>query len=160
MGLVDIATKLNRLKIPIDPTYLVHIAFYYLPYDHMKSTYNTMKEDWAMDDLITIVVLEENRTKAYGGVVNMVTAKKYENKGATKWEVKKQNKSQKNRVPSMKEHSLENDICKRLDLGPNMAKVYQALNIHARFREWRWLLNKYWEKTGGLPPAKDVERWK
>ncbi|CAL8167884.1 unnamed protein product [Prunus armeniaca] len=27
MGLVDIATKLNRLKIPIDLTYLVHIAF-------------------------------------------------------------------------------------------------------------------------------------
>ncbi|CAL9024505.1 unnamed protein product [Prunus brigantina] len=33
MGLVDIAAKLNWLKIPIDPTYLVHIAFYSLPYD-------------------------------------------------------------------------------------------------------------------------------
>ncbi|CAL2256877.1 unnamed protein product [Prunus armeniaca] len=42
MGLMDIAAKLNRLK-----------------------------EDWTMDDLITIVVLEENRTNAYGGVVNV-----------------------------------------------------------------------------------------
>ncbi|CAL8167883.1 unnamed protein product [Prunus armeniaca] len=37
----------------------------------MKFTYNTLKEGWAMDDLITIAVLEENRTKAYGSVVNM-----------------------------------------------------------------------------------------
>ncbi|CAL8155121.1 unnamed protein product [Prunus armeniaca] len=64
MGLVGIVVKLNRLK--------------------MKSTYNTLKEDWTMDDLITITVLEENTTKAYSGVVNMVAAKKYENKGVAK----------------------------------------------------------------------------
>ncbi|CAL8178048.1 unnamed protein product [Prunus armeniaca] len=66
VGLVDIAAKLNRLK--------------------MKSSVNTLKEDWTMDDLITIVVLEENRTQAYGGVANVVTARKYENKGAVKSE--------------------------------------------------------------------------
>ncbi|CAL2255357.1 unnamed protein product [Prunus armeniaca] len=49
-----------------------------LPYDKMKSTYNTLKGDWTMDDLITIVILE-NRTQTYGGVVYMVTTKKYEN---------------------------------------------------------------------------------
>ncbi|CAL8167882.1 unnamed protein product [Prunus armeniaca] len=54
----------------------------------------------------------------------------------------------------------ENDICKRLDLRPNMAKVNRALNLPTRFHEWRWLLKKYWEKAGGLPPAKYVERWK
>ncbi|KAI5334350.1 hypothetical protein L3X38_024483 [Prunus dulcis] len=88
MGLVDIATKLNRLKVPIDPTYLVHSALDSLPYDQMKSTYNTLTEDWTMDDLITIVILE-NMTQAYSGVVNMVTTKKYENKDVAKWEVKK-----------------------------------------------------------------------
>ncbi|BFG37612.1 hypothetical protein CerSpe_238860 [Prunus speciosa] len=88
--LVDIAAKLNKLKVPINPTYLVHIALGSLPYDQMKSTYNTLRGDWAMDDLITIDVLEENRTKASGGVVNMITSKKYENKGAAKWKVKKQ----------------------------------------------------------------------
>ncbi|CAL8121719.1 unnamed protein product [Prunus armeniaca] len=84
MGLMDITAKLNKLKVPFAPNYLVHIALESLPYDHMKSTYNTLKEDWTMDDLITIVVLEENRTKARGGVVSVVTDKKHENKGAAK----------------------------------------------------------------------------
>ncbi|CAL8167446.1 unnamed protein product [Prunus armeniaca] len=89
MGLVDIAAKLNRLKVPIDPTYLVHIELDSLPHEQMKSTYNTLKEDWTMDNLITITVLEEDRIKAYGGVVNVVTARKYENKGAAKSGIKK-----------------------------------------------------------------------
>ncbi|CAL8167959.1 unnamed protein product [Prunus armeniaca] len=41
-----------------------------------------------------------------------------------------------------------------------MAKVYWALNIPARIPEWHWLLSEYWEKDGGLPPTKDVEKWK
>ncbi|CAL2240728.1 unnamed protein product [Prunus armeniaca] len=35
----------------------------------------------------------------------------------------------------------ERDISKKLDLKPNMAKVHQALNISARFREWGCQLN-------------------
>ena len=53
-----------------------------------------------------------------------------------------------------------NDICKKLRLGPDMAKVDQALNIPLKFREWRWLLSEYRKVAGGLPPAQDVERWK
>ncbi|CAL9001081.1 unnamed protein product [Prunus brigantina] len=52
------------------------------------------------------------------------------------------------------------DICKKLELGLDMAKVSRALNIHPRFRKWRWLLSEYREEDGGLPLAKDVERWK
>ncbi|KAI5350506.1 hypothetical protein L3X38_003397 [Prunus dulcis] len=37
-----------------------------------------------------------NRTKSYGGVVNVVTVRKYENKGAPKSGIKKQSQSQKN----------------------------------------------------------------
>ncbi|CAL8991517.1 unnamed protein product [Prunus brigantina] len=44
-----------------------------------------------------------------------------------------------------------NDINKKLDLEPDMAKVCQALNIHVRFREWRWLLSEYRKKATGLP---------
>ncbi|CAL2255356.1 unnamed protein product [Prunus armeniaca] len=88
MEIMDIATKLNRLKVHIDPTYLVHSALDSLAYGQMKSIYNTLKEDWTMDYLITIVILE-NRTQACGDVVNLVTTKKYENKGVAKWEVKK-----------------------------------------------------------------------
>ncbi|CAL8131699.1 unnamed protein product [Prunus armeniaca] len=53
-----------------------------------------------------------------------------------------------------------NDISKKLELEPNMAKVRCALNIPQKFREWRWLLSEYREEDGGLPPAEDVERWK
>ncbi|CAL8094058.1 unnamed protein product [Prunus armeniaca] len=52
------------------------------------------------------------------------------------------------------------DINKKLELEPNMAKVRRALNIPQKFREWRWLLSEYREEDGGLPPAEDVERWK
>ncbi|CAL2230019.1 unnamed protein product [Prunus armeniaca] len=52
------------------------------------------------------------------------------------------------------------DISKKLELEPDMAKVRRALNIPQKFREWRWLLNEYREEDGALPPAEDVERWK
>ncbi|CAL8095405.1 unnamed protein product [Prunus armeniaca] len=52
------------------------------------------------------------------------------------------------------------DINKKLELEPDMAKVRRALNIPQKFREWRWLLSEYREEDGGLPPAEDVERWK
>ncbi|KAL6272139.1 hypothetical protein ACE6H2_022831 [Prunus campanulata] len=41
-GLRDIAAKLSKLKVPIAPNYLVHIALESLPFDQMKSTYNTL----------------------------------------------------------------------------------------------------------------------
>ncbi|XP_016652736.1 PREDICTED: uncharacterized protein LOC107882045, partial [Prunus mume] len=96
MGLVDIAAKLNMLKVHIAPNYLVHIAPESLPDEQMKFTYNTLKENWTIDDLITIAVLEENRLKAYSGVVDVVSARKYGNKGAAKSRIKKQSQSQKN----------------------------------------------------------------
>ncbi|CAL9010781.1 unnamed protein product [Prunus brigantina] len=53
----------------------------------------------------------------------------------------------------------ENDIHKKLDLGPDTTNVHQALNILARFCGLRWLLSEHWNEAGGLPPAEDVERW-
>ncbi|CAL8174810.1 unnamed protein product [Prunus armeniaca] len=53
-----------------------------------------------------------------------------------------------------------NDISKKLDLQPDMAKVRRALNILERFREWRWLLSEYRKKASDLPYTKDVKRWK
>ncbi|KAI5311332.1 hypothetical protein L3X38_000053 [Prunus dulcis] len=52
------------------------------------------------------------------------------------------------------------DIRKKIDLEPDMARIHQAMNIPVKFREWRWLLNEYRRKDGGLPPARDIERWK
>ncbi|CAL2247572.1 unnamed protein product [Prunus armeniaca] len=44
-----------------------------------------------------------------------------------------------------------NNICKRLELRLDMAKVGRAINITLRFREWRWLLSEYQKEVGGLP---------
>ncbi|KAL6289075.1 hypothetical protein ACE6H2_006585 [Prunus campanulata] len=55
---------------------------------------------------------------------------------------------------------VASSISKQLKLGPDMAKVRRALSIPPKFREWRWLLSEYREEDGGLPPAKDVEKWK
>ncbi|CAL2253669.1 unnamed protein product [Prunus armeniaca] len=52
------------------------------------------------------------------------------------------------------------DISKKIDLEPDMAKIHQAMNIPMKFREWRWLLSEHRSKAGGLPPARDIERWK
>ncbi|CAL8169024.1 unnamed protein product [Prunus armeniaca] len=52
------------------------------------------------------------------------------------------------------------DISKKLELEPDMAKVSRSLNIPQKFREWRWLLSEYRDEDGGLPLAEDVERWK
>ncbi|PQQ01392.1 cyclic dof factor 2 [Prunus yedoensis var. nudiflora] len=51
---------------------------------------------------------------------------------------------------------VENDIRKKLDLGSDMTKVHQALNIFARFFGWHWLLNEHRKEAGGLPLAEDV----
>ncbi|CAL9018192.1 unnamed protein product [Prunus brigantina] len=114
MELVDIATKLNMVKVLIDPTNLVDSALDSIPYDHMKSTYNTLKEDWTMDELITIFILE-NRTQAYGVVVNMVTTKKYENKGVAKWEVKNTRPTSSSQFSLRHAHENKVDISARVE---------------------------------------------
>ncbi|CAL2276676.1 unnamed protein product [Prunus armeniaca] len=53
----------------------------------------------------------------------------------------------------------ENDIHKKLNLGPNTINVHQALNILARFCGLCWLLSEHQKEADGLPPAEDVERW-
>ncbi|CAL8168314.1 unnamed protein product [Prunus armeniaca] len=41
-----------------------------------------------------------------------------------------------------------------------MAKVCRAFNIPARFHEWCCLLSEHRKKAVGMPPTRDVERWK
>ncbi|CAL8120687.1 unnamed protein product [Prunus armeniaca] len=51
----------------------------------------------------------------------------------------------------------ERDISKKLDLKPNMAKVHQALNISARFREWGWQLSEHRRKLGNVLELLGIE---
>ncbi|CAL9025009.1 unnamed protein product [Prunus brigantina] len=42
---------------------------------------------------------------------------------------------------------MSSDIYKKLELGPDMAKVGHTLNIPSRFHEWCWLLSEYLEEA-------------
>ncbi|KAH0972889.1 hypothetical protein GBA52_025045 [Prunus armeniaca] len=65
LGLVGIANKLKALKVPIDETFLVHIAVNSLPssYGQLVRVYSIMKEMWTVNELIYVCVLEEQRQK-------------------------------------------------------------------------------------------------
>ncbi|KAL6272502.1 hypothetical protein ACE6H2_023194 [Prunus campanulata] len=65
LGLAGIANKLKVLKVPIDETFLVHIAVNSLPssYGQLVTVYSILKEMWTVDELTYACVLEEQRQK-------------------------------------------------------------------------------------------------
>ncbi|CAL8168743.1 unnamed protein product [Prunus armeniaca] len=65
LGLAGIANKLKVLKVPIDETFLVHIAVNSLPssYGQLVRVYSIMKEMWTVNELIYVCVLQEQRQK-------------------------------------------------------------------------------------------------
>ncbi|XP_070681818.1 uncharacterized protein [Malus domestica] len=65
LSMVDVATKLNSLKIPITDMYLVHLVLNSFPskYDQLKIIYNALKDKWSVNELISICAQEEERFK-------------------------------------------------------------------------------------------------
>ncbi|KAJ9557382.1 hypothetical protein OSB04_011996 [Centaurea solstitialis] len=65
---IDTACKLKEMKISIDDSFLVHLLLNSLPdqYSHLRSLYNTQKEKWTLDELITICVQEKSEVKNKG----------------------------------------------------------------------------------------------
>ncbi|GJY96359.1 retrovirus-related pol polyprotein from transposon TNT 1-94 [Tanacetum coccineum] len=63
MEMRDIASKLSSLKVEISESFLVHFILNSLPleYTPFKISYNTHKENWAINDLLTMCVPEELR---------------------------------------------------------------------------------------------------
>ena len=63
MTMRDIAGKLNDLKINISDSFLVHFSLQTLPpeYDLFKVSYNTHKDEWSINELMTKCVQEEER---------------------------------------------------------------------------------------------------
>ncbi|KAM1176109.1 hypothetical protein ACFX2I_028384 [Malus domestica] len=79
LKMVEAATKLSDLKVPIDDSFVVHMALNSLPesYEQLKTSYNAQKEKWSLNDLISICVQEEARMKrGKQEVVNMVSTYK------------------------------------------------------------------------------------
>ena len=65
MEMRDISAKLKSLKIDISDAFLVHFVLNSLPteYGPFKISYNTHKENWSMNELLTMCVQEEERLK-------------------------------------------------------------------------------------------------
>ncbi|CAL8999963.1 unnamed protein product, partial [Prunus brigantina] len=88
MNLIDIGTKLQELDMTVDEDMMVHFALNYLPkeFKSLEETYIAQKENWTLNDLITISVQQEHNIIRERGakMVNMVQTKQNkENKHKT-----------------------------------------------------------------------------
>lgn len=56
LKLIEIASKLNRLDVPVPEAFLVHHALHSLPpkFEQLQVAYNTQKESWDLNELISI----------------------------------------------------------------------------------------------------------
>ncbi|XP_038977899.1 uncharacterized protein LOC120108385 [Phoenix dactylifera] len=65
MEMRDIAAQLKSLEIEISESFLVHFMLNSLPaeYGPFKISYNTHKEKWSVNELLTMCVQEEERLK-------------------------------------------------------------------------------------------------
>ena len=72
---IEYAAKLKALGVNIDDPFLVHLVLNSLPqqYSQLQCNYNTQKEKWSLNELISICVQEDDRIKkGKGVVVNLV----------------------------------------------------------------------------------------
>jgi hypothetical protein len=85
MYLCDLGAKLNSLKMGFDDPFMVHLALVSLPdeYGNPVSSCNNMKEKWTIDELISHVVLEEERLKKSNKdrINNVSNKRKFHGKG-------------------------------------------------------------------------------
>ncbi|CAL2240346.1 unnamed protein product [Prunus armeniaca] len=65
LSMIEVASKLKALKIPIADPFLVHLALNSLPsqFAQLKVIYNAQKDKWSLNELISICVQEEARMK-------------------------------------------------------------------------------------------------
>ena len=61
----DIAAQLKTLEVEISDSFLVHFILNTLPqqYGPFKISYNTHKDKWSINELLTMCVQEEGRLK-------------------------------------------------------------------------------------------------
>ena len=63
MEMRDIATQLKSLEIEMSESFLIHFILNSFPseYGPFKISYNTHKEKWSINELLTMCVQEEGR---------------------------------------------------------------------------------------------------
>ena len=84
MEMRNIAAHLKTLEVDISNTFLVHYILNTLPHQYgpFKISYNTHKEKWLINELLTMCVQEEGRLlMEQGESVMLITKVKYHNQG-------------------------------------------------------------------------------
>ena len=84
MEMRDIVAQLKTLEVHMSNTFLVHYILNTLPrqYGPFKISYNTHKEKWLINELLTMCVQEEGRMlMEQGESVMLVINVKYQNRG-------------------------------------------------------------------------------
>ena len=97
----DIAAQLKTLEVDMSDTFLVHYILNTLlqQYGPFKISYNTHKEKWSINELLTMCVQEEGRLlMEQGGSEMLVTEAKYQNQGRNQGK-NQADKKEKNKVP-------------------------------------------------------------
>ena len=101
MEMRDITAQLKTLEVDISDTFLVHYILNTLPqqYGPFKISYNTHKEKWSINELLTMCVQEEGRLlMEQGESGTLVTEEKYQNRGRNQGK-NQADKKGKNKVP-------------------------------------------------------------
>ncbi|XP_047252325.1 uncharacterized protein LOC124887182 [Capsicum annuum] len=108
MKMIDIAAKLKLLEVDMSTPFLMHFVLNSLPtkYDPFKISYNTHKDKWSINELLTMCVQEEEKLKhEMSESVNLVTRDK-------------KNTIKDKSVPMKKKNCLDKDtycFCNRRD---------------------------------------------
>ncbi|KAM2953239.1 hypothetical protein FF1_031642 [Malus domestica] len=65
LKMADLAKKLKDLEVAVTDQFLVHMALNSLPakYGQLKVSYNTLKDKWGIDELISMCAQEEDKLK-------------------------------------------------------------------------------------------------
>lgn len=87
MRMRDIAAQLKALEVEMSETFLVHYILCTLPqqYGHFKIFYNTHKDKWSINELLTMCVQEEGRlAMEEGEKVNLTVPGKKKNQAKQK----------------------------------------------------------------------------
>jgi len=103
MEMSNLTSKLKSLKLEFGEDLLVHLVLILLPayFEQFKVSYNTQKDKWSLNELISHCVQEEerlqrDRTRSAHLTLTSQNKKRKKTKGAAQWtsQQKKQNKDE------------------------------------------------------------------
>jgi hypothetical protein len=130
MKMRDIAAQLKKLEVDMSESFLVHYILNSLPaeYGPFKISYNTHKDKWSINELMTMCVQEEERLVMEQGESALLTTTRGKNK-AIKADKSQANQKGKVKIPPQGDIKKE-VMCFFCKKGGHMK------NECSKFKEW------------------------